>query len=271
MGRYNHGGNQNLLFGSVGSYLRRCLFRILSIGPIPDHFAFIMDGNRRYAKKLKLEEGAGHNAGFLSLISLLQYCIELEVKYMTVYAFSIDNFKRNPNQVERLMDLLLEKINWFLKEESIVNQYGVRVYFIGNLKLLSDSVRDAAEKVMNATASNSRLVLSICLAYTSRDEIVHAVEESSMDKSDEKMLQENPEIKLVDVEKNMYMAIAPDPEIMIRSSGETRLSNFLLWQSSNCLLYSPAELWPEIGLWHLVWAVLNFQQNHSYLEKKKQL
>ncbi|KAJ4714363.1 Alkyl transferase, partial [Melia azedarach] len=238
MGRYNHGGNQNLLFGSVGSYLRRCLFRILSIGPIPDHFAFIMDGNRRYAKKLKLEEGAGHNAGFLSLISLLQYCIELEVKYMTVYAFSIDNFKRNPNQVERLMDLLLEKINWFLKEESIVNQYGVRVYFIG-------------------------LVLSICLAYTSRDEIVHAVEESSMDKSDEKMLQENPEIKLVECGEELYMAIAPDPEIMIRSSGETRLSNFLLWQSSNCLLYSPAELWPEIGLWHLVWAVLNFQQNHS--------
>ncbi|KAJ0040724.1 hypothetical protein Pint_28701 [Pistacia integerrima] len=76
-------------------------------------------------------------------------------------------------------------------------------------------------------------------------------------------------INLVDIEKHMYMAVAPDPDILLRSSGEARLSNFLLWQTSNCLLYSPAALWPEIGLSHLVWAVLNFQRNHAYLEKKK--
>ncbi|KAJ4714064.1 Alkyl transferase [Melia azedarach] len=360
MGRYDDGGTASQLFASWGTFMRRCLFGLLSVGPIPAHFAFIMDGNRRYAKKKNIEVGAGHKHGFSSLMSVLKYCYELGVKYVTIYAFSIENFKRNPAEVQNLMNLLLEKINGLLKEESIVNQYGVRVYFIGNLKLLSEPVRVAAEKVMTATANNSKVVLLVCLAYTSSDEIVHAVQvfckhksveiqalnghkasngvinrakivkkinslmvpdveeslalkentacngvvegvegteringgtvytvEESCDNKDEapgpiasrigngvivetsEKQGEHPIMKLVDVEKYMYMAVAPDPDILLRSSGETRLSNFLLWQTSNCLLYSPAALWPEIGLWHVVWAVLNFQRNSSYLEKKK--
>lgn len=353
-------GTPTQLFESLGSFMRRCLFRVLAVGPIPQHFAFIMDGNRRYAKKLNMEEGAGHKDGFSSLMSVLKYCYELGVKYVTIYAFSIDNFHRKPTEVQNLMDLLLEKISGLLKEQSIVNLYGIRVYFIGNLKLLSDPVRVAAEEVMMATARNSKVVLLVCLAYTSADEIVHAVQESCKHKSDESLavnanqvsngvtngaekdekiysltvpsIEEsckekairvsngvvervegtekisgatvcidgescdhknevqalrasrigngvsegfeekqgkNPIINLVDVEKHMYMAVAPDPDILMRSSGETRLSNFLLWQTSNCMLDSPAALWPEIGLWHLVWVVLNFQRNHSFLEKKK--
>ncbi|KAH9662381.1 dehydrodolichyl diphosphate synthase 6 [Citrus sinensis] len=331
------------LLESLGSFMRRCLFRVLAVGPIPHHFAFIMDGNRRYAKKLNVEEGAGHKEGFSSLISVLKYCYELGVKYVTIYAFSIDNFQRKPAEVQNLMDLLLEKINELLKEQSIVNLYGIRVYFIGNLKFLSEPVRVAAEEVMMATARNSKVVLLVCLAYTSADEIVHAVQESCKNKSDESLavnanqvsngvingaekvekiysltvpsIEEsckekasrvcngaiervkgtedingatvctdgvscdykseaqalragrigngvtegfeekqgnNPIINLVDVEKHMYMAVAPDPDILMRSSGETRLSNFLLWQTSNCLLDSPAALWPEIGLWDLI-------------------
>uniref|UniRef100_A0A2P2ISV6 Alkyl transferase n=1 Tax=Rhizophora mucronata TaxID=61149 RepID=A0A2P2ISV6_RHIMU len=308
-----------VLFVSFVDFMRRCMFRVLSMGPIPDHFAFIMDGNRRYAKKVNMEEGAGHRAGFSALLSILKYCYELGVKYVTVYAFSIDNFKRQPDEVQDLMDLMLEKIEELLKEESIVKQYGIRVYFIGNLKLLTQPVRVAAEKVMRVTANNSKCALLVCIAYTSRDEIVHAVEESCIEKlgrakscdfneggtkngvikhpvlqshedycdagqlsnatttgndttpADEKgkMLGYGSTIKLLDIEKHMYMAVAPEPNILIRSSGETRLSNFLLWQTSNCSLYSPDALWPEIGLWHLVWAVLNFQRCHSYLEKKK--
>ncbi|KAJ4719005.1 Alkyl transferase [Melia azedarach] len=345
MGRYDDGGTASQLFTSLGTFMRRCLFCVLSVGSIPAHFAFIMDGNRRYAKKKNMEVEAGHRRGFSSLMLVLKYCYELGVKYVTIYAFSIENFKRKPAEVQNLMDLLLEKINGMLKEESIVNQYGVRVYFIGNLKLLSEPVRVAAEKVMTATANNSKVVLLVCLAYTSSDEIVHAVQESCKHKLDkiqalngykvsngvinrEKRVKkisslmvpdveeslalkahtacngvveavegteringataysveeycdkkdegtgekqgEHPTIKLVDVEKNMYMAVAPDPNILLRSSGETRLSNFLIWQTSNCLLYSPAALWPEIGLWHVVWAVLNFQCNLPYLEKKK--
>ncbi|XP_020536021.1 dehydrodolichyl diphosphate synthase 6 isoform X2 [Jatropha curcas] len=234
--------------GVLASFIRSCLFHVLSVGPIPSHLAFIMDGNRRFAKKEKLGPGAGHKAGFSALMLILKYCYELGVKYVTVYAFSIDNFRRRPEEVKIVMDLMLEKIEGILKEESVVNQYGIRVYF---------------------------------LAYTSLDEIIHAVHESCKDKLIKNTIfpdkpctdaiegEEKDSIKLVDLEKHMYMALGPEPDVLIRTSGESRLSNFLLWQTSHCTLYSPDALWPEIGLWNLVWAVLNFQRNHSYLEKKK--
>lgn len=270
------------------SFLRKCMFNVLSVGPVPNHIAFIMDGNRRYAKKRNLPVGDGHRAGFSSLMWILGYCYELGVKYVTIYAFSIDNFKRLPNEVQTLMDLMLEKIEELLKEESIVNQYGIRLCFIGNLKLLSDNVREAVERAMKVTAKNDRAVLLICVAYTSTDEIVHAVEESCEDKLDRSQTvdkinawtnhsdQTPPEdhkydtaIKVLDIENRMYMAVAPDPDILVRSSGETRLSNFLLWQSGHCQLYSPAALWPDIGLWHLVCAVLCYQRSYPYLQKKR--
>ncbi|KAL3525180.1 hypothetical protein ACH5RR_013552 [Cinchona calisaya] len=324
------------LCGSSISYMRKFLFDVLSVGPIPNHIAFILDGNRRYARKWKLGEGMGHRAGFLSLVSLMKYCYELGIKYITIYAFSIDNFRRKPHEVKYLMDLMLEKIEGMLKEESIVNQYGVRVYFIGNLKLLNDTVRNAAEKAMKATAKNNRSILLICVAYTSTDEIVHAAQESCEqlcdemqalklngtrlgkvseiteekeekleekkqgeangekqdddskgkheetsnekleEKSEEKqngigngMKEVQPIIKLSDIERNMYMGLAPDVDILVRTSGETRLSNFLLWQTWNGLLYSPKALWPEISLEHLVWAILNFQRAHPLFEKRK--
>ncbi|KAM2408019.1 hypothetical protein ACFX1X_027117 [Malus domestica] len=259
--------------GGLGTFLRKCLFSVVSVGPIPEHIAFIMDGNRRYAKRRNLPVGEGHRAGFPSLMSILR----------------IDNFKRRPDEVKTLMDLLREKIEGLLEKESIVNQFGNRVYFIGNLKLLNESVRVAAEKAMKATANNSKAVLLICVAYTSCDEIIHAVEESCNVKKSEIRAQINgakggrngdegeflesekqlPVVKVVNVEKHLYMSVAPDPDILIRTSGETRLSNFLLWQTSNCPLYSPAALWPDLGLWHLVWAILNFQRNDNYLEKKR--
>ncbi|VVB14104.1 unnamed protein product [Arabis nemorensis] len=282
------GGGISQFFERVCGYSRRCLFRVISMGPLPNHLAFIMDGNRRYAKKCGQEEGSGHKAGFSALMSMLRYCYELGIKYVTIYAFSIDNFRRKPEEVQSLMDLLLEKIKALLEKESIVHQYGMRVYFIGNLALLSDQVRAAAEDVMKATAKNSRVVLLVCIAYTSTDEIVQAVKKSCISKSNDidasgiykhddtdsdiegmDMEEQEKRIQLVDIEENMQMSVAPDPDIVIRSSGETRLSNFLLWQTGNSQLFSPAALWPEIGLRHLVWAILGFQRSHSYLEKKK--
>lgn len=358
------GDSASQLAGGLGSFLRKCIFSILSVGPLPIHIALIMDGNRRYAKKQNMAEGAGHKAGYLALMRVLSHCYELGVKYVTVYAFSIDNFKRRPEEVHSLMDLMLEKIEELLEEESIVNQYGLRIYFIGNLKLLNEPVRVAAERAMAATAKNTKAVLLICVAYTSYDEIVHAVQESckakrnetealnatkginsvpgveedmkinevivcnlqgSCENSSSKFRALNrttacngvigvekkngvavhhpiqgtsedgwdevasttrngeiegneeskekqvvlPTIKVLDIEKHMYMSVAPEPDILIRTSGENRLSNFLLWQTTNCPLYSPTALWPELGFWHLVWAVLNFQRSYQYFEKKK--
>lgn len=263
---------------------------VLSRGPIPSHIAFIMDGNRRFSKKNKLMEGAGYRIGFSALMSILKYCYEFHVKYVTIYAFSIDNFRRRPEEVQSVMDLMQEKIEGLTKQESIVNQYGVKVRFVGNLQLLTKPVRLAAERAMVATADNSKAVLTICVAYTSTDEILHAVRESCEEKKDElsaleatgsgpygllglnsnEKEQEDRFIDLRDIEKHMY--VTPDPDIIVRTSGETRLSNFLLWQSSFTLLYSPLVLWPEIQFWHLVWAVIEFQRNYLYLKGKvKQL
>ncbi|XP_023749459.1 dehydrodolichyl diphosphate synthase CPT3 [Lactuca sativa] len=257
------------IYEGLGTFARRCIFSILSISVIPNHIAFIMDGNRRYSKQHNLIQGAGHRLGFRSLMSMLKYCYELGVKYVTIYAFSIENFKRSPDEVQSLMDLMEEKIKGLINEESIVNQYGVRVYFIGNLKLLSKPVRLAAEKAMEATAKNSRAVLLICIAYTSTDEIFHAVLESCEEKRDKKG--EKSMIDVTDIERHMYMGVTPDPDIIIRTSGESRLSNFLLWQSGNCLLYSPPVLWPEIGFRHLVQAVLDFQKHFCYLNNQKKI
>lgn len=276
------------IYNNLVSFLRKCIFFILSVGALPNHIAFIMDGNRRYTKRWNLMEGAGHKIGFSALMSMLKYCYEFGVTYVTIYAFSIENFKRSPEEVQSLMDLMLEKIEELIKEESIVNHYGVRLYFSGNLKLLSEPVRLAAERAMLATAKNSKAVLSVCIAYTSTNEIVHAIQESCEEKWDEITLmnssgagygliglkgneQDEREqlIKLTDIESHMYMAVTPDPDIIIRTSGETRLSNFLLWQSANCYLYSPSVLWPEIGFRQFLCAILNFQRIQTYLDKKR--
>ncbi|OIW21768.1 hypothetical protein TanjilG_10667 [Lupinus angustifolius] len=287
--RLNHSGYfEDGVFVKLLDLIRKCVFHVLSFGPIPTHIAFIMDGNRRYAKKLNLVEGSGYKAGFFSLMSMLKYCYELGVRYVTIYAFSIDNFKRGHEETKFLMNLMQEKIEGLIREESIVNRFGMRVHFVGNLKLLNEPLRLAAERVMSATAKNSRMVLSICVAYSSSNEILHAVQESCEEKWDEiRLLDESGagygligiggdvkddsqrSIKLADLGRHMYMAVAPYPDILIRTSGETRLSNFLLWQSTNCYLYSPSVFWPEIGLRHLFWATLNYQRNYFYLEKKR--
>ncbi|KAL1566661.1 ditrans,polycis-polyprenyl diphosphate synthase [Salvia divinorum] len=255
------------LVGSLVGYMRRFLFRFLSVGPIPCHVAFILDGNRRYARKWKMDDRMGYKVGFLALMRLMRCCHELGVKYITVYVFSIENFKRRPEEVQNVMELMLEKIEGLIKEEGILNQYGVRMEFVGNLKLLAEPVRIAAEKAMRLTAHHKSLVLVVAVAYTSTDEITHAAQECCQDKAAHGNQQQLVEV--ADVERHMYMAVAPDPDILLRTSGETRLSNFLLWQTSNSLLYSPAVLWPEVGLHHLVWAVLNFQRVQSYLHKRR--
>ncbi|GAB2282469.1 hypothetical protein Dimus_017012 [Dionaea muscipula] len=277
----------------------RLIYRVLSVGPLPNHVAFIMDGNRRYARKHKLKDVDAYQAGSSTLLSTLRYCCQLGIKYITVYAFSIDNFKRQPEDVKILMDLMLEKIERLLEEESVLNEYGIRLWFAGDLGLLNEPVRVAAHKVMAATAGNAKAVLLICVAYTSTDEIVHAIRETSSSSSSSiyiKTRQQQPQeevenleppvpimatamgpmgpmgmgrLTVTDIERHMYMALAPEPDMLVRTSGETRLSNFLLWQTRSCLLYSPAVLWPEFGLCHLIWALFNFQRHHHYLDKKK--
>ncbi|GMJ06768.1 cis-prenyltransferase 1, cis-prenyltransferase 3 [Hibiscus trionum] len=254
------------IFSGWTSILRKCVFRVLRVGPIPCHVAIIMDGNRRYAKRKRLEEGTGHDAGAMALLYLLVYCYELGIKYVTAYAFSIDNFKRNPEEVQKIMDLMMESVFLLARLSKVCS---LRVHFAGNLQLLSADLRTAAKKLMENTAGNSNLVLTICVSYTCSDEILHAVEESCKEKTETTGRDDESVIKLADIEKHMYMAVAPDPDILIRTGGECRLSNFLLWQSCCCHLSSIFTVWPEFGVLHLVKVVLDFQHKYSYFARKK--
>ncbi|KAJ4973020.1 hypothetical protein NE237_006194 [Protea cynaroides] len=286
----NEGTLQRLfqrLVAMMSGFLQWLFFTVLSVGPIPNHIAFIMDGNRRYAKSQKLGPGAGHKAGFSSLISILESCYKIGVKYVTVYAFSIDNFKRDPIEVQSIMDLMLEKIDELLKEESIVSSHGIRINFFGNLELLSEPVRMAVAKAMVETAKNTNVVLSVCVAYTSTNEIVHAVQESCREKIAQALLNSkfncemrdfergyntlskvDCSITLEDLERHMYLAECPDPDLLIRTSGETRLSNFLLWQTTFCYLHVLDALWPEVSPWWLGWVILHYQRAKPYIDKR---
>ncbi|KAI3913516.1 hypothetical protein MKW92_025216 [Papaver armeniacum] len=273
--------------GNLFSFIRKLIFSVLSVGSIPTHISFIMDGNRRYARKHRLSEGAGHRVGFFALMSMLKYCYELKVKYVSVFAFGAENLNRSPKEVQYLMALMEEKIGEILKEESLMNKLGIRIQFIGNLKLLKDTTRAAAERAMAATAKNKNFVVLVCAGYSSVTEIMNAVQKSYEDKrrklqkldscgtgTDQSRVdfdESDPEfeISLSDLERNMRMAAYPEPDILVRTSGATRLSNFLLWQSTQTYLYSPAALWPEISLWHLIWMVLHFQRVPHISEKKK--
>ncbi|EPS62793.1 cis-prenyltransferase, partial [Genlisea aurea] len=246
-------------------FLCRCVFCVLQMGPIPEHIAFIMDGNRRFAKKLNLEEGEGHKAGYVAFTNLLKFCYELRVRYLTIYAFSIDNFRRPPEEVQSTMDLIQSKIEELLLDGSIIRRYGIRVYIVGNFRLLSESFLRTAEKAMRTTEGNSGAVLSICVAYASTDEMARAVEECC----EEKARGGGEEIEVGDIERHMCMAVSPDPDLIIRTSGETRLSNFLLWQSGYAMLYSPTVLWPEFGVRHMLRIIIEFQKNFAYLERKR--
>ncbi|KAE8727100.1 Dehydrodolichyl diphosphate synthase 6 [Hibiscus syriacus] len=257
----------------VSSVIRECIFGVLRVGPIPNHIAFIMDGNRRYDKKQNPGGAAvsgGHDAAFWALVAMVMYCYELGVKYVTAYAFSIDNFKRKSEDVQILMDSMLRKFDLL---EKVAIHFAIRVHFAGNLGPFNNEFRVSAMKLMEATAGYSNSLLTICVAYTSRDEILHAIEESCEQKCIDHVREINSDgdhiIKLMDLEKNMYMAVAPDPDIIIRTEGENRLSNFLLWQSCGSHLCSMSVLWPEIELWNLVLAILNFQKHKPYLERKK--
>ncbi|VFQ92721.1 unnamed protein product [Cuscuta campestris] len=260
-----------LLFGSIFRGLRRLVFHVLSAGVVPEHVAFILDGNRRFAKKKKLPNETGYRAGFLALMCMLKYCHELGVRRVTLFIFSIDNFNRDPREVRFLMDLMLGKVEAMLKYENVLNKYGVRVVFLGNLSLLEEPLRAAAERAMDATGSNSGMVLFVCVAYASSDEMVRAARACCLEKRQELESSKDEragDVTVADIERNMmWTELGREPDIIVRTAGANRLSNFLMWQTGNTMLYTTRALFPEIGLRHLVWAVLKFQRAQPFLHK----
>lgn len=206
------------------------------------HIAFIMDGNRRWAKKHGLPVISGHEKGAETLTEMVKCAKEFGVKYVTVYAFSTENWKRDKSEVDGLMNLLRKYLDKSFKE---LEKNNVRIIFIGERDMLSPDIAEKMEQIENRTALNSDITLCIALSYGSRQEIVAAAKKIAE-------LAQNGGLNVKDIDEKkfsdmLYTKDLPDPDLMIRTSGEKRISNFLLWQLSYSEFYFSESLWPDFS------------------------
>ncbi|XP_068627642.1 dehydrodolichyl diphosphate synthase complex subunit DHDDS [Battus philenor] len=230
--------------------------KVVKNGRIPNHIAFIMDGNRRFAKKNSVQSSVGHHKGFDKLSETLKWCLDLGVPEVTVYAFSIENFKRSEEEVAALMDLARDKFKKLLDEIDLINEWGVRIHVAGHLSLLPEDLRSLVAQAMLATRHNNILQLNIAYAYTGRDEISRAASHIVNGVK-------NEELSIEDIDENLVSQTLDlgEAELLVRTSGEVRLSDFMLWQVSNTVLYFSDVLWPEFTIWNLLAAIIHFQRH----------
>ena len=221
---------------------------------LPRHIAIIMDGNGRWARSKRMPRIRGHQKGVDSIRDIVTECARLDgVEYLTLYAFSHENWKRPRTEVSFLMRLLKR---FCRRELKTMMDNGVRLTTIGNLVCLPDDVQEELKVAMRATAANRRLVLCLALDYGARDEIVRAVRKLAKMCADGTM---NPRaIEEGDVTRALDTTDMPDPDLIIRTAGEVRLSNFLLWQASYSELYFAPVLWPDFRKLHLHEAIRDF-------------
>lgn len=218
------------------TWLQRIAVNVLKSGPVPNHIAFIMDGNRRFATKSNLKKAEGHSKGFDKLSETLQWCLDIGIKEVTVYAFSIENFKRSNEEVEMLMSLAREKFSKLLSERDRLHERGVCIRIIGNVKLLADDLQKTIAEAVLLTKDNSTSILNVGFAYTSRDEITHSIQTVA------RGIEEN-DLSSKDVTEDLlsnclYTKNCTPPDLLVRTSGEARLSDFLLWQVCLYLNYN---------------------------------
>ena len=217
---------------------------------VPNHVAIVMDGNGRWAKERGLPRTAGHEAGELALLDAVYGALEIGVKYLTVYAFSTENWKRSPQEVKFLMNFNREVIHRRVEE---MNQYGIKVRWSGREARLWKSVVDELKKAERKTSKNDQLTLTMCVNYGGRAEIADAMIEMAQDVKDRKLkpaaITENK------IKKYLYEPTLPDVDLFLRTSGEQRTSNFLLWQSAYAEMVFMDVLWPDFDRRHLWQAI----------------
>lgn len=218
---------------------------------IPEHIAIIMDGNRRWAKKRGLPSIEGHGAGYEQFKKISEKCRKLGVKILTVYAFSAENWKRGKEEVSYLMKLLEAALK---KERGNFMKQGIRLNILGQIERLPDSLGRLVCEVMEETKNNKEGILNLALSYGGRDEIIEAVKKIISEKIQPEDV--NEEI----FSKHLRTAGQPDPALLIRTSGEQRLSGFLPWQSVYSELYFSPKLWPEFTEDDLEDAIKEYQE-----------
>lgn len=216
---------------------------------VPRHVAIVMDGNGRWARKRFMPRGVGHKAGVDSLLKVVQAAADRGIAYLTVFAFSSENWKRPEEEVSGLMSLLLVALSKYLTK---MKADGVRIRIVGDLANVSDKVRNALLDAQTSTVDNSRLVLTVAFNYGGRWDIVQAAKQALVAGVSAAQLDE------ATLSRYMAMSYAPDPDLFIRTGGEVRLSNFLLWQSAYAELYFTDCLWPDFDDKELDKAVASF-------------
>ncbi len=222
---------------------------------LPKHVAIIMDGNGRWAKQRGKPRTFGHQNGVRAVRETTEAAAELGIGYLTLYAFSTENWKRPKIETDALMTLLLQTIH---KETRTLNKNNIRLKAIGDLMSLPPRTRKQLEKAIENTASNNRMTLTLALSYSSRWEIVNAVRKIAGQVSQGKLEAEAIDQRLF--ESCLETPDMPDPELLIRTSGEYRVSNFLLWQIAYAELYFTDKLWPDFGKEDLYSALIDFQK-----------
>lgn len=221
-----------------------------SIRELPRHIAIIMDGNGRWAKKRSMPRSAGHVAGAKTFKNIARYCNKIGLEYLTVYAFSTENWKRPKDEVESIMNLLRD----YLKDAENFKSDNIKVKFIGNLEPLADDIKELIKKDEDGSKDATGLKLNIAINYGGRDEITNAVKQIVASGISPEDITEQT------VSDNLYTANMPDPDFIIRPSGEYRLSNYLIWQSAYAEYWFSDVLWPDFKPKHLEKAIDDF--NH---------
>ena len=230
------------------------LARIRLNGAVPRHVAIIMDGNGRWARERLMPRPMGHRSGMKAVREVVEGAIESGVEVLSLFAFSQENWQRPITEVSALMSLLEEYI---ARETEELAERGVRVVVLGEIDRLTPPARAAVDRVMSQTAHNDKLTLNLFISYGSRAEILRAARSIAADVAAGRL---SPGVVTeAEIEKRLFTAGCPDPDLLIRTSGEQRISNFLLWQVAYAELYISPVLWPDFGRRELYEAIVAYQ------------
>lgn len=224
-------------------------------GNVPRHIAIIMDGNGRWARGRHLPRVFGHRSGMTAVREVIEGAAEAGVEYLSLFAFSRENWDRPAAEVEALMDLLVEYVG---READELAAKGVQVRVLGDLTRLSAAAAAAVDEVIRRTAGNRRLVVNLFISYGARDEIVRAARSLARDAKEGRLDPESITDELLST--RLYTVDCPDPDLLIRTSGEQRLSNFMLWQLAYAELFITQVLWPDFTRADLFGAIEDFQR-----------
>jgi undecaprenyl diphosphate synthase len=234
----------------------------INLSNLPKHIAVIMDGNGRWAKQQGAQRIFGHENGVKSVRETVEAAAELGIEYLTLYAFSTENWNRPKDEVMALMQLLVHTIN---AETATLNKNNIRLQAIGDLKSLPSDCYKELQEAIEKTKNNSRTTLVLALSYSSRWEIINAVKQIAKEVENKKI--DPAKIDESVINKYLCTANIPEPELMIRTSGEHRVSNFLLWQLAYAELYFTDKLWPDFRKEDLYEAILDYQNRERRFGK----